>query len=41
MTVVPSPRTNPLTSFQAGKHFGLTVPDGRTASRLLMTDPTN
>jgi 2,3-dihydroxy-p-cumate/2,3-dihydroxybenzoate 3,4-dioxygenase len=38
MTVVPSPRTNPLTSFQGGKHFGLVVEDGKTASRLLLDD---
>jgi len=38
MTVVPSPRTNPLTSFQGGKHFGLVVEDGRAASRLFLND---
>jgi 2,3-dihydroxy-p-cumate/2,3-dihydroxybenzoate 3,4-dioxygenase len=38
MTVVPSPRTNRLTRFQGGKHFGLTVPNGKTASRYLIDD---
>lgn len=35
MTEIPSPRTNPLTSFQGGTHFGLNVPDGAKASNFL------
>lgn len=38
MTVLPSPRTNRVTRFQGGKHFGLTVPSGRTASRYLIDE---
>jgi 2,3-dihydroxy-p-cumate/2,3-dihydroxybenzoate 3,4-dioxygenase len=38
MTVIPSPRSNRLTGFQGGKHFGLTVGDGKDASRFLLDD---
>ncbi|KRB85368.1 hypothetical protein ASE00_00745 [Sphingomonas sp. Root710] len=38
MTVMPSSRRNGVTGFQGGKHFGLCVDDGRSASRLLIDD---